>query len=425
LGAATNQPGSVLIAEPEDADRRLIVDVVRHLGLDVIAVADGGAALSQLNARPFDLLVTALETPTIDGMLLLESIRSAGKDTDVLMVSGEGTIGAAVQAVKMGAVDFLEKPLHDGELRHQIEEVFRQRQKRGPARRRYSPNETTIGRYVVKRRLGIGGFGQVFEAYDPALERNVAVKVIDLSEAYDSGFPEEFIERFRREAHVIARVTHPNLVGVYDFGEDRHRNALYIAMEFVDAPSLRAVLDDVGRMPPARALKIAYQVLDGLEWIHQRGVVHRDLKPTNVLVGAADHTKLLDFGVAGVPESVITNPGVMVGSVHYMSPDMLRGDPLDYRLDQFGVGILLFEMLAGRRLFDGRDFDETAKQILERPVPLLRDVGARVPRRLQKLVSRLLAAHPGERWTDERELLEEVAAVGRKLDLNLQPAVPR
>lgn len=417
FGAA---PFRLLIVDDQHEVRAQLRRVLAPLGCDIYEAADGGEALALCNRRKFELILTDVNMPKVDGMVLLEAVRSAGHDTDVLLISGRGSIGMAVLAMKRGAAGFLEKPVDRGELVSEVERLMQARANRAPA----APVqiEPRIGRYIIRGQLGRGGMGTVYDCHDPQLGRDVAVKTFDLTESDELDERYELIERFRREAHIVAGLNHPNIVTVHDFGEDRERGVLFLAMEKVEGRSVRQLLDEHDRLSLEQAITISFRTVDGLSAAHAANTIHRDIKPTNILVSDNDAVKLVDFGIAGIRGSRLTNPGMMVGSIYYMSPEMLRGKEIDHRLDQFGVGIVLFEMLTGCRLYVTDDVQSTIDAILKTDIPLLKDYGLKVPRRVQKMLSRLLAKWPAERYPTDAALLEELIAIGRKLGLNLTPA---
>lgn len=424
--------GRVLIVEDHDPSRTELAGHVAALGFEVETCDDGLSAKGRLADEHFDLLITDLDLPGADGLDLLELIREGELDTDVLVISGAGSIGTAVLAIKMGATDFLEKPVDPIKLEREIDKVFRARKaKRESAEPGIGsvPPATglasTIGRYQIRGLIGRGAMATVLEAYDPKLDRTVAVKVIEGLAALEPQRRAVFLQRFRREAQSAARLSHANIVAVHDFGEDSATGQPYLAMERVAGVSLRQLLAAVGRLPLHRALRIAFQIADGLEMAHRHGIVHRDVKPPNVLISDGDLAKIFDFGVARVDNSELTAAGVVVGSVSYMAPEVLRGQQPDPRADQFALGHVLYEMLTSRPLFRGSDFAAAAHAVLHDPVPTLAEAGVPAPEALQWILDRLLAKDPRRRYADEMLLLGELSSVGLGIGMRLELAVPR
>jgi len=211
-----------------------------------------------------------------------------------------------------------------------------------------------IGRYEVEHEIGRGAGGAVFLANDPRLRRPVAVKVIRLPDGLTPAEQREFRARFAREAQATAGLSHPGIVTVHDAGEDETSGDPYLAMEYVAGRTLREVLDAEGRMPPDRAVALVGRVADALHAAHLQGIVHRDVKPANLLVRDADGAiKVVDFGIARLGGSALTRTDLTLGSPAYMSPEQVRGAPVDGRSDLFSLASILYEALTGSRPFAG------------------------------------------------------------------------
>src|SRR5881392_2351019 len=203
------------------------------------------------------------------------------------------------------------------------------------------------GRYRIERRLGSGGMADVYCAYDHQLGRQIALKVLHRRFARDR----EFVERFRREASAAAGLQHPNVVGVFDRGE--YDGTYYIAMEYLPERTLKDVIREDAPIDQLRAIDYAIQILQAASFAHRRGIVHRDIKPHNVIVGGDGRLKVTDFGIARAGASEMTEAGSIVGTAQYLSPEQARGAPVDPRSDLYSLGILLYEMLTGRVPFTG------------------------------------------------------------------------
>jgi serine/threonine-protein kinase len=268
-----------------------------------------------------------------------------------------------------------------------------------------------IGRYRITGRIGRGGMGMVYRGLDEALEREVAVKTL----VAEGSFDPESRRRFEVEAKAAARLSHPNIVTVHELGEDR--GILFIAMELLPGADLDSLLKSGETLPLAEKLDVVAQVCRGLAYAHERGIVHRDIKPSNVRLLDDGTAKIMDFGIAKLGASHhITKTGMMVGTVHYMSPEQVRGRPLDGRSDAFSTGVILYELLAGERPFRGEDVTEILYKIVneEPAVPDLAALGGMAPR-LQEVLARALAKDPAARYPsaaafghDVEALLDEV-----------------
>ena len=272
---------------------------------------------------------------------------------------------------------------------------------------------TRLGPYEINGLLGVGGMGEVYRAKDPRLGRDVAIKILP-SEMDNAAL----LARFEQEARAASALNHPNIITIYEVGNAD--GSAYIAMELVSGSSLRELAAG-GSLPTRRLLAVAVQIADGLARAHEAGIVHRDLKPENVMINRDGHIKILDFGLAKVvaaPESPAsqiptsiepTRPGIVMGTVGYMSPEQASGRPIDYRSDQFAFGSILYELAAGRRPFARDTSAETLTAILrEEPEPL-QSASPGLPVAVRWVIERCLAKDPGERYASTRDLARDLA----------------
>jgi eukaryotic-like serine/threonine-protein kinase len=258
-------------------------------------------------------------------------------------------------------------------------------------------------RYRLERRLGVGGMATVQLAFDTRLERHVAVKLLAEHLADDPSF----VSRFRREALAAARLVHPNVVQVFDFGldEDTHRN--FIVMEFVDGQSCAEILRDRGGIPPGEAVDILAQACRGLDYAHRNGVVHRDVKPGNLLRSRDRLVKLADFGIAKAAEqSDITKVGSVLGTAAYLAPEQARGEPAGPASDLYALGVVAYQLMAGRLPYDAVSLTDLARLQENAVPPRLDELEPDVPPALAAIVARALARDPERRYADAAELEE-------------------
>jgi Serine/threonine protein kinase len=270
------------------------------------------------------------------------------------------------------------------------------------------PNAPLGSRYRLDRRIGSGGMAEVFAGTDLVLERRVAVKRLSPALVGDA----VALQRFQREARALASTHDPNVVAVFDVGQDQ--DGPYLVMELVEGITLRTVLDREGPLEPARALRIAAAVAQGLAAVHGRGVVHRDVKPSNVFVTNDGQVKIGDFGIARIAEgSAVTRSGEVLGSAPYIAPEQLTGGKVGPPADLYGLGCILFEMLTGRPPFEGEDpVALTYRHVHEKP-PRLDAIRQGIPLPVAGLVEGLLAKDPDDRpksADDARRLLVEAAS---------------
>ena len=263
--------------------------------------------------------------------------------------------------------------------------------------RRIERDTLIDGRYRVMERLGSGGMADVYRAEDTQLGRNVAVKLLYRRFAEDA----EFVERFRREASSAAGLQHPNIVGVFDRGE--WDGTYYIAMEYLKGHTLKQLVREHGAMPPDLATDITIQVLRAAKFAHKRGVVHRDIKPHNVILDEEGRAKVTDFGIARAGASDMTETGSIMGTAQYLSPEQAQGQPVSPRSDLYSIGVMLYELLTGRVPFDADSPVTIAlKHVSEDPVPPSQ-LNPAVSPALDGVVLRALEKDPGDRFADADE----------------------
>src|SRR3954452_19066365 len=264
-------------------------------------------------------------------------------------------------------------------------------------------------RYRIMRKLGAGGMANVYLAEDQELGRRVAIKILNERHAGD----EQFVERFRREAKNAASLSQQNIVSIYDRGEAE--GTYYIAMEYLDGRSLKELILSRGPAPMSVAVDYARQILSALRFAHRNGIVHRDIKPHNVLVDPEGHVKVTDFGIARAGASQMTEEGSIIGTAQYLSPEQARGTQVDQRSDLYSLGIVLYEMLTGEVPFTGDSPVEIAMKHLSATPPPLRDKRPELPTALEMVVLRALAKDPAARYQTADEMDADLERVGRGL----------
>jgi serine/threonine protein kinase len=265
--------------------------------------------------------------------------------------------------------------------------------------------EKIAERYEVEELVGHGGMSSVYKARDALLERHVALKI--LHEQYSSD--DDFVERFKREARSVAQLQHPNIVTVIDRGEEGGRQ--YIVFEYVDGENLKELVVRKGRLDVREALEVALEVARGLAFAHQHGIVHRDVKPQNVLLNGDGHAKVTDFGIARTIEvDGMTQTGTVLGTSNYIAPEQATGKRADAHSDVYALGAVLYELLAGDVPFPGESFVAVAMKHVHEPPPNLLDVRRDVPPRVAAAVDRALAKDPEERFETMDAFADELEA---------------
>jgi eukaryotic-like serine/threonine-protein kinase len=270
--------------------------------------------------------------------------------------------------------------------------------------------EVIAGRYELLELVGKGGMSSVWKAHDRLLDRDVAIKV--LHEHYTQD--EEYVERFRREARSVAQVSHPNIVTVIDRGEDAGRQ--YIVFEFVEGENLKELIEREGRLPVRDALLLALQMARALGFAHDRGLVHRDVKPQNVLLNDEGQAKMTDFGIArSVDVDGVTVTGTVLGTSEYIAPEQARGQRVDALTDVYSLGVVLYELLTGAVPFQGESFVTVALRHVNEPPPDVLERRPDCPPRVALLLERTMAKNPDDRPTMD-ELVDELEACLGELD---------
>jgi len=290
---------------------------------------------------------------------------------------------------------------------------------------------TQLGPYQILAPIGAGGMGEVYRARDRKLDRDVAIKVLPQSVAADP----DTLARFEREAKAVAALSHPNILSIFDFGT--HDGVSYAVMELLEGETLRGKLD-TGPIPQKQAVDYALQFAKGLSAAHERGVVHRDLKPENLFITKDGHLKILDFGLAKKVEATAageetsaptksghTEPGTVMGTVGYMSPEQVRGLPVDHRSDIFSYGAILYELLSGRRAFKKETAADTMSAILKEEPPDLSGSGLNIPEALDRVARHCLEKDRDNRFQSAKDIAFALSqASGPTMSTGIQVGAP-
>src|ERR1700735_220703 len=271
------------------------------------------------------------------------------------------------------------------------------------------PKVNKIGKYEILDVIGRGGMGQVYKAIDPTIGRMVAIKKVT------SVFSDDplLLKRFYREAHSTGKLQHPNIVTVYDLGDQD--GVPYLVMEYLEGDSLEKVIKEQRPFSLAEKLNIITQVCEGLGYAHQRQIIHRDVKPGNVVVLNDGGVKIVDFGIAQLGNERFTQTGQVLGSLYYMSPEQIQGLDIDARSDIYSTGVLLFELLAGELPFQGRDATSTLAKILQELPPSLATFLNPCPPELDRVVQRALSKDRNLRYTSMEDFAYDLQSLQQNL----------
>ncbi len=274
-----------------------------------------------------------------------------------------------------------------------------------------------FGRYEVQAEIGDGAMGRVYRALDPVVGRTVAIKTVKTEHLSRKEAP-EYLKRFRREAQAAGALSHPHIVSIFDVGDG------YLVMEYLEGRTLQDLIKEKGRIEPAEALRILAPVADAIDHAHRAGVIHRDIKPANVMVLEDGRVKLLDFGIAHLASSVMTNTGQVLGSPSYMAPEQVAGLEVTSRTDVYALGVIAYEMVTGQRPFQGGNVTTVIYRIMNQPAAPPHSLNAALPSRYDDVFEQALAKDPAKRFPNAAAL---VAALDLKefeeaLDAALDPS---
>lgn len=409
----------LLVSDDDAQILELVSLILRTAGHEVVATGDPLQVQPLAAASRPDAIILDVLMP-VSGFEILSELRGDPRtaNTPILFLSGLSEGSDRVRGLREGADDYLVKPFEPAELVLRVERLIAWRA--GPPR----PPEPEgggprFGRYEVIDVLGEGSMGTVFRGRDPRLEREVALKTIRLDAATSESRRQELLELLRHEAVTIARLSHPNIVAVYDMGDTR--DSAFVAMELVDGVSLGEYLRLRGPLTPEELIPLGAQIAAGLALSHERDVVHRDVKPGNVLLGRDSSVKVTDFGLAYVLSSVIDDSTELSGTPGYVPPEVLNQRPYTQPGDIFGLGATLYECLAGFHPLAGNSLRDIILNTVAGRIRPLEDSVPDMPPELGALIFELLSIEPAARPTaaEVAERLDRMAA-GR--ELRWQPA---
>src|SRR5262245_14246842 len=265
-----------------------------------------------------------------------------------------------------------------------------------------------IGRYQVQPSIGFGAMGAVYKAFDPLIKRTLAIKTIRLDIPKGSPQYKSFLERFYHEARISGTLSHPNIVTLFDIGEEQE--IPYLAMEYVEGETIASMLERGVKFDPERVIGLVSQIAAAIDYAHSRGVIHRDIKPSNLILAEGDRVKVTDFGIAKLADAEMTQSGALLGTPSYMSPEQAMGDKLDGRSDIFSLGICAFEMLSGEQPFPGNNVTSILYKLVHvDPVePANLGMNGLVPAKWHEVFGKVLAKKPDERYQTASDFVHDL-----------------
>lgn len=417
-----------------DDDRELttaVNDALSHRDHTVTALNDGPSAWHQLKSKSYELVILDWDMPELDGIELLNLMRTSGDTTPVIMLTARGAIDDRIKGLDSGANDYLTKPFDCDELSARIRAVLRTKTAPPPPPKALGLNNESVlqrgnlfgttlaAHYEFLDVIGEGGAAQVFKARHPQLDKLVAVKML-----HGGRLSGDAVSCFVHEARIASKLDHPNIVTVFDFGITEHEQP-YMVMELVDGPNLYQFIEQKEFLPINEALPILLPTSAALAYAHDLKILHRDVKPENIVLKTFEPIEMrpiiLDFGLARVLEF---NPSgddkiqPLAGSPPYMSPEQVQKKPLDERSDIYSFGCVIFETVTGYAPFIGDDRLELALMRLEQPPLTLAEArpSHKYPAELQRIITKALELKPENRYQSMHDLHEDLSLLAEKLE---------
>lgn len=402
----TGERATLLVVDDNEGNRDMLSRRLGKSGFTVEAVSSGREAIESIGRREPDLVLLDIMMPGMSGLEVLKVLRERHSTTElpIIMATANSKSEDIVEALELGANDYVTKPIDYPVVLARIESQLRQKvatqPKAGKGDSRIGPGATLENKYLLVESLGSGNFGVVYKATHLALKQEVAVKILHTH----GGSSPEALARFQREAVSTCSVKHPSAVSVSDFGTTSAGTA-YLVMELLDGCSLAELLEETPVLPVERCAEILRPVCDVLTDIHKAGMVHRDIKPANVFLHRGRHgevVKVLDFGIAklvgdAASDEQLTVEGGIVGTPTYMAPERFEEIPYDGRADVYSLGVMLYRMLGGQVPFPAKELMAVAMQHLRQTPPSLRDLNPEVSAEIETVVLEAMSKDMAER----------------------------
>lgn len=416
--------GRLLLKSPDAMTRMLLGNFLRGLGYEVELAADGLGVLGVLAQFEPELVVEQRVASADSGVA--EVLTQAGLEVPIVVLAAEQELTAVEATAALAwpsprpvVAATVERVLADERTARISNQAQVGDRDTIPAPPLDDEGEQKVGRFVIEALVGRGGMSDVYRCRDPLDDRVVAVKTLrcPLCDDLDQ---DPVVQRFKVEAAALARLLHPRIVATHQFGVDERGGVMFLVMQYVDGPSLRHRLER-GVLPAFEAMRVTWEIADALAHAHARGVVHRDVKPENILLNELGQPLLTDFGLARLGNFSVSNGQMIAGTPVYMAPEQVL-DPrrVDARADQFGLGAMMLEMLTGAACLDDVADHSSILGILNARRPTLVEAGVDAPTSLQQLIGRMMASDPEDRFVDDEELLVALDGVARQLGLFLE-----
>jgi serine/threonine protein kinase/CheY-like chemotaxis protein len=393
----------VLVVDSQEHVRLSVRDVLCTEGYSVSFAADATEAKDLIPKEIYDIIIMDSAMPGLDGMQALRQIREYCPQTGILMILEQGAAEGPVESMKLDSLDFIQKPFTAQRLRESVKKLTEQ-PPAGPGDPS-AAEDRLFGMYKIIREIATGGTAIVWEAVQRPTGRKVALKVLHQHLALESNF----LLRFEQEAKIAAALCHPNIVQVYDHGVADNRH--FIAMEFIDGCSLESILTRKIKLPWHIIAVIASSVSEALAYSHDRNVLHRDVKPGNILLSGDGSVKVADFGFSRLLDGMsvrLTQTNKVVGTPLFMSPEMIMGKQSSFSSDIFSLGIVLYILACGRPPFTGKTMPAVMKEIMDCYFVKPRKVDRSIPKQLEGVIVHCLQKDTGARYSSMRAVIEDL-----------------
>ncbi len=369
-------------------------------------------ALSQLNADAFDLVVSDVKMPGKSGFALLAEIRVRYPETAVILMTGMPSIDAAIEAIKLGAVNYLSKPIDHGEMRLAIAKALEDSEMTH-TRTGDGGIRSQIGDYEVVKQIDEGSMGIVFlvEKEEADERKQYALKLLKTG-VLPQTEREEAVERFRREAEIAMHMSHPNIIYLHEYGLVEKDRIPYMVMEYFDGDTLDVLIyDKDSNLDYLAKAMLLRQIASALAEVHKSITCHRDIKPANIMVNAEGLVKLIDFGIAKLPKSQLTQPDCIMGTPAYIAPETISNNSkIDRASDLFSLGVVAYELFLKRRPFDAENLVALARQIWQADPLEPKSLDPHIPEPICAMIEKLLAKKPEDRYPTADELIDDLQA---------------
>ncbi len=424
----------ILLVDDDVDNLGIMSSWLTHEQHETDSASGGPEGWELLKNNQYDLVILDWDMPELTGIEILKQFREMDESTPVVMLTGRAHIDDKAEGLDSGASDYLTKPFHMKELSARVRAALRIVQQKGPKPLGTGNKEllenaglhgtSLAARYEFLSVLGEGGAGTVYKARHPGLDKLVAIKVL-----HYHGMKEDVYLRFEQEARIVSRLSHPGLAIVHDYGQTERKRP-FMVMEYVEGKMLEDVLQEIDHQPLAEALSTFSQVCEAMAHAHEKGVVHRDLNPSNIMITPAGQNncriKVLDFGCGKLRDlnseqgSGLTQEGRSLGTPSYMSPEQVRGQAVDQRSDIYSLACVLYEALTGYVLHQGDNVAQTMLLHLEEDVPLLREMNPDLtfPDALEKCIAKALEKEQEKRHQSMLELAQDLNSILAELNAN-------